>query len=116
MKLKTLKLKKAKTMQDKILVQLTRIADALEQLSPLLVVNPVTEEDLQASEEVKKEPESKPLTHEDLKSALLAKSRENIDNKPKLKALLKKYDASKAVDVPKDKLSEIIEIIEKGEF
>lgn len=110
-------------MQDKILVQLTRIADALEKLSPLLVVNPVTEDDLDPHDVLAAMPAileapkvEKAVTHEDLKTALLTKTRENIDNKIKLKALLKKYDATKAVDVPKDKLAEIIEIIEKGDF
>lgn len=56
------------------------------------------------------------LTHDDLKAACLAKSREETGNKAKIKALLKSYGAVKAVDVPEDKLCEVIGKINAGDF
>ena len=60
--------------------------------------------------------ETKEYTHDMLKAACLASSRESADNKPKLKALLKEYGANKAADVPVGKLEEIVTKIEQGEF
>ena len=115
-------------MNEKILKQLTRIADALElailpqnntayadKVKETLNVDNAQQE---LAPEVKAEPEQslKAYTHDMLKSLCLAKSREDIANKPKLKALLKYYGAAKANDVPKDKLEELITKIENGEF
>lgn len=109
-----------------ILRQLTRIADALElailpqnnqayagKVEEVLNVKNA-EQELAPKEEVKQE--SPAYTHDDLKKLCLNKSREDIANKPKLKALLKEYGAAKANDVPNDKLGELIERINKGEF
>ena len=74
---------------------------------------PVTEEPV--TEEPVKE-EIKTLTHDDLKQACLVKAREDSANRDKLKSLLASYGASKAVDVPVDKLDEVIGKINAGEF
>lgn len=109
---------------------LARIASALEKLAGgtnLSEHNERYEKKLEAdaakSDEVEQktevvEPEQseKTYTHDDLKALCLAKSREDLSNKPKLKALLKEFGAVKAVDVPDDKLSELIGRIESGEF
>lgn len=64
----------------------------------------------------KYEQSEKEYTHDELKKLCLSKSREDLANKPKLKALLKEYGAAKANDVPNDKLAELIERINKGGF
>ena len=97
----------------KVIALLTRIAEASEgkQSSP--------EQPSQAVEVVQAEKpsvENKEYTHNMLKAACLASSRESADNKPKLKALLKEYGANKAADVPVGKLEEIVTKIEQGEF
>ena len=94
-------------MQKEILVQLTRIADALELANG--VAPKTTESPTPEKVEVK-------VTHEDLKALCLAKSREDIKNKPKLKGLLKNYDAVKATDVKKEDLPVIIERINSGDY
>lgn len=114
-----------------ILRQLTRIADALElailpqnntayadKVKETLNVDdakqelaPETENEQVETEQTKDE-----YTHDDLKKLCLSKSREDLANKPKLKALLKEYGAAKANDVPSDKLAELIGRINKGEF
>jgi len=79
---------------------------------------PVTEEPV-TEEPVTEEPvkeEIKTLTHDDLKQACLVKAREDSANRDKLKSLLASYGASKAVDVPVDKLDEVIGKINAGEF
>lgn len=60
--------------------------------------------------------QSKTYTHDDLKQACLTSARADSANRDKLKALLKSYGAVKAVDVPADKLAEVIGKIEAGEF
>ena len=111
----------------KLLVVLERIATALEggvkAIAPTIDtkadVKPVVKEKPIKKTTSKKEVpvEEKPMfTHADLKTACLAKSREDVGNKPKLKALLSEYGAAKAVDIPEDKLAEVIGKIEKGEF
>ena len=55
-------------------------------------------------------------THADLKDACLKSARSDSKNRDKLKGLLKEYNAVKAVDVPADKLAEVIARINKGEF
>ena len=60
--------------------------------------------------------ETKEYTHDMLKAACLASSRESADNKPKLKALLKEYGANKAADVLEHDLAKLIGLIESGEF
>ena len=100
-------------MQKEILVQLTRIADALELANG--VAPKTTESPTPEKVEVEKPEESK-VTHEDLKALCLAKSREDIKNKPKLKGLLKNYDAVKATDVKKEDLPVIIERINSGDY
>lgn len=65
---------------------------------------------------IRSEQSEKEYTHDELKKLCLSKSREDLANKPKLKALLKEYGAAKANDVPNDKLAELIERINKGEF
>ncbi len=98
----------------KLLVALERIATALEGGT-----KPVVKEKPTKKPKAKKEVavEEKPtFTHADLKTACLAKSREDVGNKPRLKALLGEYGAAKAVDIPEDKLAEVIGKIEKGEF
>ena len=115
---------------------LARIASALEKLAGGTTISSHNENyeqkleaDKQSAEEVKSEkveevktekvePEQseKEYTHDELKKLCLSKSREDLANKPKLKALLKEYGAAKANDVPNDKLAELIERINKGEF
>lgn len=53
-----------------------------------------------------------PLTHEDLKLACLASVKADMKNKPLIKAILAEYSAVKAVDVPLDKIGEVIAKIE----
>lgn len=125
---------------NEILTQLTRIADALEMANvlngmdtapvttaPTEQVEPVeTPEPKKRAAKKKAEPlssddmkdiaESTIYTHEDLKKACLKMVRDDIANKPKLKALLAEYGANKAIDVEKAKLSEIITRINTGDF
>lgn len=104
--------------QGKIVTHLGRIAVALEQLAG--IVDQPEEKQPTTTNEPKNEkaetPEPFTYTHDDLKNVCLKTAREDQDNKAKLKALLKEYGASKAVDVPKDKLEEVITKINKGEF
>lgn len=116
-------------MNEEILKQLTRIADALElailpqnntayaeKVKETLNVDGAKQELAPEVEKAEPEQSEKEYTHDELKKLCLSKSREDLANKPKLKALLKKYGAAKANDVPNDKLAELIERIEKGEF
>lgn len=108
---------------------LARIASALEKLAggtnlsehneryeKKLEDDAKTEVVEEKTEVVEHEQSEKAYTHDDLKALCLAKSREDLSNKPKLKALLKEFGAVKAVDVPDDKLGELIGRIESGEF
>lgn len=111
---------------------LGRIAMALEALveqgkvKPVAKVTPTDEAVVKKSskkkavekveEVVGQVEEVKTFTHADLKAACLTSARADSDNRDKLKALLKTYGAVKAVDVPKDKLEEVITKIEAGEF
>ena len=116
-----------------ISTHLSRIAFALEALveqgkAPTKpkaeqVKKPVKEKAVKSDEppfEAEKEepaPEqSKTYTHYALKQACLTSARADSANRDKLKALLKSYGAVKAVDVPADKLAEVIGKIEAGEF
>ena len=110
-------------MKNEMVKQLTRIADALEVLTGGVsleteeLVKHMVKEEISKPEKTKPVKKEKPtLTHDDLKAACLAKSREDASNKPKLKALLGESGASKAVDVPNDKLDEVVGRIEKGDF
>lgn len=113
-------------MNEEILKQLTRIADALElailpqnnnayadKVKETLNVDDAKQE---LAPEVKPEQSEKAYTHDDLKALCLAKSREDLANKPKLKALLKEFGAVKAVDVLEHDLAKLIGRIESGEF
>ena len=115
-------------MNAEILKQLTRIADALElailpqnntayadKVKETLNVDDAKQE-LAPEVEKTKELETKTYTHDDLKALCLAKSREDVANKPKLKGLLKSYGAVKANDVKQSNLAEIIAKINSGEF
>tara|TARA_R100000951_G_scaffold68295_1_gene57638 strand:- start:427 stop:798 length:372 start_codon:yes stop_codon:yes gene_type:complete len=123
-------------MNEEILKQLTRIADALElailpqnntayadKVKETLNVDDAVQE-LAPKEEVKtekveevKELETQTYTHDDLKALCLSKSREDVANKPKLKALLKEFGAAKVLDVKsKEDLTTIITRINSGEF
>lgn len=95
-------------MNEEILKQLTRIADALE-ASNSAPSTAVIESDAGLVE-------VKSFTHEDLKALCLSKSREDIANKPKLKALLKKYDGVKVSDVKEGDLIKIKDAIESGDY
>ncbi len=65
----------------------------------------------------KYEQSEKTYTHDDLKALCLSKSREDVANKPKLKALLKEFGAAKVLDVKsKEDLTIIITRINAGEF
>lgn len=101
----------------KLIAVLDRIANALEGKKPNVELD-FSKFEPTPEKKAKKETEHTPkgFNHEDLKTACLSKSRENVANKPKLKALLAKYGANKAIDVPLDKLEEVISLIEKGEF
>ena len=115
-------------MNEEILKQLTRIADALElailpqnntayadKVKETLNVDDAVQE-LAPKEEVK-ELETQTYTHDDLKALCLSKSREDVANKPKLKALLKEFGAAKVLDVKsKEDLTTIITRINSGEF
>jgi hypothetical protein len=113
-------------MSQEIEYQLNRIANALETLvgqgnhlasdiAP--IIQEVKAEEPTATATATATPEPvQTFTHADLKAACLFKSRENVANKPKLKALLAEYGANKAVDIKEDKLKEVINKIEKGEF
>lgn len=70
-------------------------------------------EEIKALEEIDTKAE---LTHDDLKEACLTSARADLANKNKIKALLKEYGATKAVDVCVSKLEEVINRIQKGEF
>ena len=113
-------------MNAEILKQLTRIADALElailpqnnkayadKVKETLNVDDAKQE---LAPEVEPEQSKKTYTHDDLKALCLAKSREDVANKPKLKGLLKSYGAVKANDVKQSDLAEIIAKINSGEF
>lgn len=105
---------------NEILTQLTRIADALEMANVLNGLDsvPVTTAPTEQVEPVqeKAEPVETTYTHDDLKAACMTASRADVGNKPKLKALLAEYGASKAVDVAQDKLAEVIGKINAGEY
>ena len=122
-------------MNEEILKQLTRIADALElailpqnntayadKVKETLNVDDAKQELAPKSEAVEKaeevkELETKAYTHDDLKALCLSKSREDVSNKPKLKALLKEFGAAKVLDVKsKEDLTTIITRINAGEF
>lgn len=118
-------------MNAEILKQLTRIADALElailpqnntayadKVKETLNVDNAKQELSPKSEAVEKVEElaEQTYTHDDLKALCLAKSREDVTNKPKLKGLLKSYGAVKANDVKQSDLAEIIAKINSGEF
>lgn len=120
-------------MNAEILKQLTRIADALElailpqnntayadKVKETLNVDNAKQElapEVEKTKELEtKELETKTYTHDDLKALCLAKSREDVGNKPKLKGLLKVYGAVKANDVKQSDLAEIIAKINSGEF
>lgn len=60
--------------------------------------------------------DSPTYTHDDLKQECLKTARADSANRDKLKALLKEYGAIKALDVPYDKVSEVVNRIKKGEF
>jgi hypothetical protein len=111
-----------------ILKQLMRIADALElavlpqnnsayaeKVEEVLGVKDA-EQPLKSETKEQTKTETKTYTHDDLKALCMSKSREDTANKAKLKALLSSYGAVKASDVPNDKLAEIIAKIESGEF
>ena len=95
---------------------LERIAIALE----ALVAQEIEDTKIVSSvpkpvvEEVK--PSAETLTHDDLKQVCLVKARADSANREKLKALLASFGAVKAVDVPIDKLGEVIARINKGDF
>lgn len=116
-----------------VVTHLGRIALALEALveqgktkkpvsSSPAKKQPVKKEPVKKVEEVKTDVEepvpeqSKTFTHADLKAACLTSARADSSNRDKLKALLSTYNANKAVDVPEDKLEEVIGKIEAGEF
>jgi len=108
-------------MSKELIQQLTRIADALEMANVLNGMDSVTPVEPEQAEPV--EPKKKRAaktavepTHDELKAVCLAKSREDMANKGKLKALLQSYGAAKAVDVPADKLAECIGKINAGDF
>ena len=109
-------------LEKEMLVQLTRIADALEQLAPgaienaSTVANEVVEQVEPVAKKAPKEEAKKAYTHDDLKDTLMAAVKSDINNKPKLKAFLAKYDAKKAVDVPLEKLDEVIGLIVTGDY
>jgi len=125
---------------NEIITQLTRIADALEmanvlngmdtapattapteQVEPVETPTPKKRATKQKAEplspdDMKDIAESTIYTHEDLKKACLKMVRDDIANKPKLKALLAEYGANKAIDVELAKLSEVITRINTGDF
>ena len=119
-------------MNEEILKQLTRIADALElailpqnntayadKVKEVLNVDDAQQELAPKTEKVEevKELETQTYTHDDLKALCLSKSREDVSNKPKLKALLKEFGAAKVLDVKsKEDLTTIITRINAGEF
>lgn len=112
---------------------LARIASALEKLSggtALSEHNERYEQKLEADKQAEqldakktekveevKELETQTYTYDDLKALCLSKSREDVANKPKLKALLKEFGAAKVLDVKsKEDLTTIITRINAGEF
>lgn len=102
-----------------ILKQLTRIADAFDMLNVLYGLDDLSattvEHDVKPVEPVA-EPVKQVNTHDDLKAACMSAVRFDVANKAKLKALLSEYGANKAIDVPTDKLDEVIGKINAGEF
>ena len=118
--------------EQSLIEQLTRIGDALEKLqsqyglNQTIIADETIEQQTKPSRKAKKkaepvepvEPEqSEPnFTHEDLKQTCLTAVRQNIENKAKLKALLAEYGATKAVDVPADKIKTVIHKIVTGEY
>lgn len=119
-------------MNEEILKQLTRIADALElailpqnntayadKVKETLNVDDAKQELAPENEAVEKVEElsEQTYTHDDLKALCLSKSREDVSNKPKLKALLKEFGAAKVLDITsKEDLTTIITRINAGEF
>lgn len=109
-----------------LIEQLTRIGDALEQLqnqfgvNQTIIADETIEQQTKPSRKAKQKVEpvatEQTYTHDDLKQACLSAVRDNIENKAKLKALLTEYGATKAVDVPADKLVEIIGKINGGAY
>ena len=100
---------------------LSRIADALEALvsqgKTPIEAKPTPKKEVKTSPKKEDKPTpKKELTHTDLKDACLTSARSDAKNRDKLKALLKEYGAVKAVDVPVDKIEEVIGKIEKGDF
>ena len=109
-----------------IIKELSRIGEALETLQVLYglsshseqVAATVADDKPVVKKATKKNAEPVPTqhTHDDLKAACLACVRDDVGNKSKLKALLSEYGANKAVDVPADKLTEVIAKINAGEY
>ena len=101
-----------------ILKQLTRIADAFDTLNVLYGLDdlPATTVEHDVKDKVVAEPVKQVNTHDDLKAACMSAVRFDVANKAKLKALLSEYGANKAIDVPADKLDEVIGKINAGDF
>lgn len=123
-------------MNDKILEQLTRIADALELailpntsqayadlVKERLGVDVLVKSEQSQAEQPKEVEQAKEVeqvkesySHDDLKALCLSKSREDVENKVKLKALLKEYGAVKVTDVNSSDLAVVIGRIQSGDF
>ena len=109
------------TITNDILKQLTRIADAFDTLNVMYGLNDTPATTVEHNIEPETiEPVDVPAptapTHDDLKAACLSAVRDDVGNKSKLKSLLSEYGANKAVDVPGDKLAEVIAKINAGEY
>lgn len=65
-------------------------------------------------EETAKETTS--IAHDDVKRLILKLNRADKENKPKLKALLEKFDATKVADLSKDDLPKVMKQLEDGDF
>lgn len=104
-------------MSKQLIQQLTRIADALEQLAPgtiqnaAVIANETIEQETKPSRKAKQKAEPQKVesqhTHDDLKNALMQAVRGGV-SKADAKALLEQYGASKATDVPVDAIGELL--------
>ena len=76
------------------------------------VCNEMVEETL---EEIKRE-EAKTYTHQSVKELILELNREDQTRKPKLKALLETFGATKVSDIKENDLQSLVNKLEAGDY
>lgn len=58
------------------------------------------------------QPKAATVTHDDVQSAILAKVRASMDNKPKVKAILSEFKAAKVSDIDAAQLAAVLSKVE----